>query len=63
MPSGKARLISSTSDWLIGADPVRTVSIEDRSVRASASCSRNASVSMVGTEVSEVTLNRPIAST
>ena len=37
-------------------------STEDRSVRASMSRSRKTSASMVGTEVSHVTLNRPIAS-
>ncbi len=51
------------SDCVIGAEAARTISTEDRSVRASASRSRTASASMVGTEVTQVTLKRPIAST
>ena len=60
---GNACRTSSTSDCVIGAEPVRTDSTDDRSVRARVSRSRMASASMVGTDVSQVTLNRPIAST
>ena len=60
---GKARCTASMSACVVGAEPVRTDSTEERSVRARVSRSRTASASMVGTDVSQVTLNRPIAST
>ena len=54
---------SSMSFCVVGAEPIRTVRTEDRSVLAIVSFSRTIIASIVGTEVSQVTPKRPTAST